>query len=138
MKILYLHGWQSTPGGVKPTYLKSHGHEVLNPALPDDDFAAAVAIAQAEFDEHQPDVVVRKLKGWCRRHEHRRGRHAARFALPSMEAMGSGDEETNEPPISNGSRSPRQSDILKVSIELIIHVSPIYPQIGYCSAKFSG
>ena len=36
MKILYLHGWHSTPGGVKPTYLKDHGHEVLNPALPDD------------------------------------------------------------------------------------------------------
>ncbi len=63
MKILYLHGWQSTPGGVKPTYLKSHGHEVLNPALPDDDFAAAVAIAQAEFDEHQPDVVVGSSRG---------------------------------------------------------------------------
>jgi predicted esterase YcpF (UPF0227 family) len=25
MKILLLHGWQSTPGGVKPTYLKDHG-----------------------------------------------------------------------------------------------------------------
>ena len=38
MKILFLHGWHSTPGGVKPTYLKDHGHEVLDPALPDDDF----------------------------------------------------------------------------------------------------
>ena len=46
MKILFLHGWHSTPGGVKPTYLKDHGHEVLNPALPDDDFDAAVDIAQ--------------------------------------------------------------------------------------------
>ena len=53
MKILFLHGWTSTPGGVKPTYLKSHGHEVLNPALPDDDFDAAVRIAQAEFDQQQ-------------------------------------------------------------------------------------
>jgi hypothetical protein len=35
MLILFLHGWQSTPGGVKPTFLKSHGHEVLNPTLPD-------------------------------------------------------------------------------------------------------
>ena len=33
MKILFLHGWQSTPGGLKPTYLKDHGHEVLNPKL---------------------------------------------------------------------------------------------------------
>ena len=49
VKILFLHGWQSTPGGLKPTYLKDHGHEVLNPALPDDDFDAAVRIAQAEY-----------------------------------------------------------------------------------------
>jgi alpha-beta hydrolase superfamily lysophospholipase len=58
MKILFLHGWQSTPGGLKPTYLKDHGHEVLNPALSDDDFDAAVRIAQAEYDRHKPDVVV--------------------------------------------------------------------------------
>ena len=32
MKILFLHGWHSVPGGVKPTYLKDHGHEVINPA----------------------------------------------------------------------------------------------------------
>ena len=56
MKILFLHGWQSTPGGLKPTYLQSHGHEVLNPALPDDDFDEAVRIAQAEFDRHRPVV----------------------------------------------------------------------------------
>ena len=63
MKILFLHGWQSTPGGVKPTYLKNHGHTVLNPALPDDDFDAAVRIAQAEFDQHRPDVVVGSSRG---------------------------------------------------------------------------
>ena len=63
MRILFLHGWQSTPGGVKPTYLKDHGHEVLNPALPDDDFDAAVRIAQAEFDRHRPEVVVGSSRG---------------------------------------------------------------------------
>jgi predicted N-acetyltransferase YhbS len=63
VKILFLHGWQSTPGGLKPTYLKEHGHEVLNPALPDDDFDAAVAIAQAEYDRGQPDVVVGSSRG---------------------------------------------------------------------------
>jgi hypothetical protein len=63
MKILFLHGWHSTPGGVKPTYLAQHGHEVLNPALPDDDFDAAVRIAQAEFDRHRPDVVVGSSRG---------------------------------------------------------------------------
>lgn len=63
MKILFLHGWQSVPGGVKPTYLASHGHEVINPALPDEDFDAAVEIAQAEFDKHQPQVVVGSSRG---------------------------------------------------------------------------
>jgi hypothetical protein len=52
MTILFLHGWNSTPGGIKPTYLKDHGHTVLNPALPDDDFDEAVRIAQAEFERH--------------------------------------------------------------------------------------
>src|SRR5215467_4471362 len=63
MKILFLHGWHSVPGGVKPTYLEQNGCEVVNPALPDDDFAEAVRIAQAEFDRHQPDVVVGSSRG---------------------------------------------------------------------------
>ena len=63
MKILVLHGLQSTPGGLKPTYLNDHGHEVLNPHLPNDDFDAAVAIAQAEYDQGQPDVVVGSSRG---------------------------------------------------------------------------
>ena len=63
MKILFLHGWQSVPGGVKPTYLKDHGHEVINPKLPDEDFAEAVHIAQAEFDTHRPQVVVGSSRG---------------------------------------------------------------------------
>ena len=63
MKALFLHGWQSTPGGVKPTFLVEHGHTVLNPALPDDDFDEAVRIAQAEFDRHHPDVVVGSSRG---------------------------------------------------------------------------
>ena len=63
MKILFLHGWQSVPGGVKPTFLAQHGHEVVNPKLPDEDFNQAVGIAQAEFDRHQPDVVVGSSRG---------------------------------------------------------------------------
>lgn len=63
LKILFLHGWHSVPGGVKPTYLKGHGHEVINPALDDDDFMLAVKTAQAEFDKHQPDVVVGSSRG---------------------------------------------------------------------------
>lgn len=63
VKILFLHGWQSVPGGVKPTFLKDSGHTVINPKLPDDDFAEAVRIAQEEFDRHQPDVVVGSSRG---------------------------------------------------------------------------
>lgn len=63
MKILFLHGWQSVPGGVKPTYLNDNGHTVVNPKLSDDDFAEAVRIAQAEFDKQKPDVVVGSSRG---------------------------------------------------------------------------
>jgi len=63
MKILYLHGWNSGVGGVKPTYLKSHGHDVIEPALDHEDFQAALQIAQAAFDQHQPDVVVGSSRG---------------------------------------------------------------------------
>ncbi len=63
MIVLFLHGWQSVPGGVKPTFLARHGHEVINPKLPDEDFEAAVRIAQAEFDKHQPAVVVGSSRG---------------------------------------------------------------------------
>jgi hypothetical protein len=63
MKILFLHGWRSVPGGVKPTYLAEHGHTVLNPALPDEDFDQAVRVARAEFDRHRPEVVVGSSRG---------------------------------------------------------------------------
>lgn len=61
--ILFLHGWHSIPGGVKPTWLKTHGHEVVNPGLDDDDFTSAVLTAQAEYDHHRPDVIVGSSRG---------------------------------------------------------------------------
>ncbi len=63
MKILFLHGWNSVPGGVKPTFLKDHGHEVVNPALAHEDFAAATRVAQEEFDRHEPQVIVGSSRG---------------------------------------------------------------------------
>jgi hypothetical protein len=63
VKFLFLHGWRSVPGGVKPTYLAQHGHDIINPALPDEDFDDAVRIAQAAFDTHHSDVVVGSSRG---------------------------------------------------------------------------
>jgi hypothetical protein len=63
VKVLFLHGWHSVPGGVKPTYLARQGLTVINPALPDEDFDAAVRIAQTKFDLHQPDVVIGSSRG---------------------------------------------------------------------------
>jgi fermentation-respiration switch protein FrsA (DUF1100 family) len=45
------------------TFLAQHGHDIINPKLPDEDFAEAVGIAQVEFDEHQPAVVVGSSRG---------------------------------------------------------------------------
>jgi hypothetical protein len=63
MKILFLHGWTSVPGGTKPTFLKDHLHEVINPALPDDDFDESVRIAEAAYGKHHPDVIVGSSRG---------------------------------------------------------------------------
>ncbi len=63
MKILYLHGLHSKPGGFKPTFLRQHGYEVINPALPDDDFVRSVANAQAAFDASRPAVIVGSSRG---------------------------------------------------------------------------
>ena len=62
MKILFLHGWQSVPGGVKPTYLAQHGHEVINPKLPDEDFDEAV--------QHRPGRVRQAPARGGRRLDH--------------------------------------------------------------------
>jgi alpha-beta hydrolase superfamily lysophospholipase len=63
MKILFLHGRHSIPGGVKPTFLARHGHDVRNPSLSDDDFTEAVRTAQAECDRQRPDVIVGSSRG---------------------------------------------------------------------------
>jgi hypothetical protein len=63
MKILLLHGWHSVVGGKKPTFLKEHGHEVINPAFSDDHFEEAVRIAHGNYNEHQPDVIVGSSPG---------------------------------------------------------------------------
>lgn len=63
MNILFLHGSLARPGGLKPIYLQNHGHLVLNPALPPEDFNVAVMIAQNEYDQGHPDIVVGSGRG---------------------------------------------------------------------------
>ena len=63
MKILFLHGWHSAPGGTKSQFLESHGHTVIGPRLDDDDYDAAVRTAQGEYDRHRPDVIVGSSRG---------------------------------------------------------------------------
>lgn len=63
LKILYFHGWQSVPGGVKPSYLRDRGFEVIEPSLPDDDFGEAMRIAEAFRRDHRPDVIVGSSRG---------------------------------------------------------------------------
>ncbi|SMF97298.1 hypothetical protein SAMN02949497_4720 [Methylomagnum ishizawai] len=63
MKILYLHGWQSVPGGVKPSHLQALGHELIEPALPHDDFDLALRIAQTALEQHRPALIVGSSRG---------------------------------------------------------------------------
>ncbi|MFT5524054.1 MAG: hypothetical protein ACI9HK_002004 [Pirellulaceae bacterium] len=63
LTILFLHGWTSVPGGRKPSYLKDHGHIVINPSLPDEDFAESTKIAEREYLQHNPHVVVGSSRG---------------------------------------------------------------------------
>ncbi len=63
MKLLYLHGFGSSPGGIKATFLRSHGHEVVEPELPDYKFRTCLGIAQAAFEETRPEVVVGSSRG---------------------------------------------------------------------------
>jgi hypothetical protein len=63
MKILYLHGWQSAPGGVKPGYLSKAGHTLLEPALPDEVFEGAVRIAEQFFAANRCDLIVGSSRG---------------------------------------------------------------------------
>lgn len=62
-RVLYLHGLHSRPGGVKPTFLRSLGFEVINPHLPDEDFPGSVRRAWEAFERESPEVVVGSSRG---------------------------------------------------------------------------
>ena len=63
MKVLFLHGLESKPGGRKAKFLQDKGHTVLNPALPREPFDIAVKIAQDVINYENPDIVVGSSRG---------------------------------------------------------------------------
>ena len=63
MKVLFLHGLESKPGGSKAQYLEGLGHTVFNPLLPKHDFEESVYIAQEYIDNESPDVIVGSSRG---------------------------------------------------------------------------
>ncbi len=90
LTILFLHGWHSVVGGVKPTHLAQAGHRVLNPALDDDDFALALRTAQAEFDRHSPHVIVGSFARGRGGTQPAERYDSACTPLPRLEKMGHG------------------------------------------------
>jgi hypothetical protein len=52
--MVFLHGWQSVTGGVKPTFLAQYGHGVVNPKLPD---AKEIKTILMQGDDEIEDVT---------------------------------------------------------------------------------
>ncbi len=63
MKILFLHGLESKPGGSKVKHLMNSGYKVLNPELPRESFWTSVKIAQEAIDNEKPDLVIGSSRG---------------------------------------------------------------------------
>ena len=63
LKVLFLHGLESRPGGTKPSYLEKLGYEVLNPALPKSSWSESQRIAQELIENEKPDVIVGSSRG---------------------------------------------------------------------------
>jgi predicted esterase YcpF (UPF0227 family) len=62
-KIIFLHGLESRPGGLKVEYLRQHGHDILNPLLPKDSYEQSLEIAQGLVDLHRPDFIIGSSRG---------------------------------------------------------------------------
>ena len=63
MKILFLHGMESRPGGSKAKFLESKGYEVLNPFLPKYSWDESLESAQLLVDTEKPDVIIGSSRG---------------------------------------------------------------------------
>tara|TARA_B100001094_G_scaffold316904_1_gene358682 strand:+ start:2168 stop:2650 length:483 start_codon:yes stop_codon:yes gene_type:complete len=63
MKVLFLHGLESKPGGTKANFLNLNGFKVLNPHLPRESFEDSVRITQEIIDNEGPDLIVGSSRG---------------------------------------------------------------------------
>ena len=63
MKVLFLHGLESKPGGTKAKTLEDDGHKVFNPSLPKSSFKDSVRIAQEIIDNEAPEYIVGSSRG---------------------------------------------------------------------------
>jgi hypothetical protein len=63
MKILFLHGKESSPNSTKATFLRGKGHEVHAPVLDKDDWEQSVLAARHAIDHFHPDVIVGSSRG---------------------------------------------------------------------------
>ena len=63
MKVVYLHGWLSSPLSYKVQVLRENGFQVLAPELPAEDWGQSVINARKAIKEFAPDVVVGSSRG---------------------------------------------------------------------------
>ena len=63
MKILFLHGLESLPGGSKVKFLEDNGYEVINPLLPKHSWEDSLDIAQTLINSEKPDIIVGSSRG---------------------------------------------------------------------------
>ncbi len=63
MKILFLHGLESKPGGSKVKFLEKYGYEVLNPLLPKWSWDESLENAQVLIDSERPDIIIGSSRG---------------------------------------------------------------------------
>lgn len=121
MVILFLHGWESKPGGVKPRYLEAHGHTVLNPALSPDDFEAALRAAQEAYDKGHPDLVVGSSRGGAIALNIEAKRTPRLLLCPAWKKWGAAK---SAPPGSVIMHSPQDETVPIVDSQELLRVSP--------------
>ena len=63
MKVLFLHGLESSPNSKKVRYLKQHGYEVFAPKLNKDCLMQSIVAARRAVDFFEPDIVIGSSRG---------------------------------------------------------------------------